>query len=232
MKRLSIIALAILALSVTGCGGTGTNSGSNPLTGSYRTLFNRGVAISSMLVAHVDTDGTTTMVISDTNGIQFKGIGQANSSTDVTATLTGPGGTIDVTGSFLFQGQPVLRLVLTGATNQTINTQKFANVNTSPFAGTLTVATTGDESGSASITVAADGSISGTASSPSGGSFSVIGAVDSLGSINFHGIGSVASVPTEFTYTGDLFQKPTVNIDVEGEGDWDGGALSGTWSAD
>jgi hypothetical protein len=234
MKRFTVLAAALLALFIVGCGGSIGNGGANPLTGSYRSQFNRGNSpIPSLVLATVETDGTTTIVISDANGVAYSGIGTATTVTNLTATLSGPGGTVNVTGSFIGQSTPQLLLHFTGAVNNDVGLLKFANINTSPFMGALTVNTAGDESGTASITVAADGSISGTASSPSGGNFPVIGAVDTLGSVNFHGNGTVSSTPTEFTYTGTLFQKPTVSIDVAGNGTFDiGGSSAGTWTAD
>lgn len=235
MKRILYIGVALCALFAAGCGGSISNGGNNPLTGSYRSQFNRGITIASMIVATVEGDGTTEIVVSDVNGVQYSGIGLATTSTNLTATLNqkGGAGVVNVTGTFIGQSIPTLRLTLSGAINQIVDLQKFANLSTSPFTGPLSVTTAGDEVGTATITVAADGSITGTAHSPAGGNFPVVGAVDSLGVVTFHGTGNISGTATEFNYTGDLFLKPTSNIDVAGEGVWEKNSVdAGTWTAD
>lgn len=242
IRTILVSLIALLALVTAGCGGS--SSAVSPHRGIYRSQFTRGTGTPSLIVATVKADGTADITISDSTGLAFSGTATPTGADTLDGTLTGPGGSLEFQGTFLSSGRlnngsplEALLLGIGGAVAQVLmDAVQNNDINfgaSTPFTGPLTVTTTGEDLGTASIVVSSSGSISGTATTQTAGTFPVTGSVTSLGAISFHGTGTLGASPVQFLYTGTLYQKPTVAVDIAGKGTYQVDASPwGDWTAD
>lgn len=231
MRVIKLALAAAAMLFVVGCGGSGSDDGTpNPFAGAYRSDFSRGISANSSLLVIVGTNGGTTIVVSDTNGISFSGTGNTSHGGTVHGTANGPGGLVSLVGNFHSENN-TLSASMSGAVSDTVTCSKVANALISPVAGSYVASYTGTESGTATVTISPSGAVTGTVNSPSAGTLTVNGAIDLSGTISFSGKGTVNGSENTITWSGEFFLAPGV-LGAKGKGTWQSSSgASGTWQA-
>ena len=181
----------------------------------------------------VDADGNASVVISDTEGVLFRGNGTVTEGGNFNTVATPPilAGKVaplipSVTVAATFYGDNTAGVDLTGAITKNALVQKYAGAFTCPVQGELFGGFVGDHTnGNLDITVSSTGYVTGTAETSGDGIVSFKGRVNLDGSISFTSF----TLGGGTTWNGFLYLQP--NFAVAGFGIWSNSGDSGTWTA-
>lgn len=214
--------LAIVALTIIGCGGSGSDN-PNPFAGAYKATFFRGGSPDTQALVVIGRDNSTTIVLSDTNGVVYSGTGTTTHEGALTGTVTSGDGnsTANVTGT---AQDNFIDVFFTGAVSNGVRVVRFITT-TNPFAVKFSGTYSGSESGSFDLDVNTDGQISGIIHRP-GGDFPITGSIDKSGEVTL----STTVDGVHITWSGHLFFNQFGSL--QGKGDWSiSPDLVGTWNA-
>ncbi|MFN3730026.1 MAG: hypothetical protein ACK4XJ_09970 [Fimbriimonadaceae bacterium] len=220
-----------LALVITaGCGGNGSDNGSNAaaFAGSYATAYNR---VGGTVLIQVHADGKIDIVVNDETAGFFSGTGTIGNNNSFNVTCSGAGAaTVTISGNLTGSGAGrTANGTVAGTFNVPFSAPFTTEPNHSIFAGDYEGGFTGDGQGHWHATVNSSGQLTGQAMSDQFGTFSITGQLTATGSATISGTaqGDIGTVTV--TYSGTFRLTPNNIVcsggwtsSLGGNGAWEG----------